>query len=136
MLKKLSDRKLKRNKRKIFLIDDEPSFLRMYGLKLKMAGFEVAVCRDSTKCLPRIIAFKPDLIFLDLVMSGQDGLQILKKLKSMRETKWLPVVMLTNIDNQADREECAKFGASHYLIKLNVGPAQLAEYAKVVLREI
>ncbi|MFH1713408.1 MAG: response regulator, partial [Candidatus Jacksonbacteria bacterium] len=116
--------------------DDELSFLQMYGLKLGRAGFEVQICQNSRDSLKKIREFKPDIVFLDLVMSGQDGLQILKKLKSMRETKWLPVVMLTNIDNQADREECAKFGASHYLIKLNVSPAQLAEYAKAVLREI
>lgn len=108
----------------------------MYGLKLKMAGFDVAVCQDSSECVKNILEFKPDLIFLDLVMSRQDGLQILKKLKSSIATKWIPVVMLTNIDNSADKDECMRAGASHYLIKLNFTPTQLAEYAKAVLREI
>ena len=136
MLKKLSMSKLNPKKFKIFLVDDEPSFLKMYGLKLKTAGFDVAACQESSRCLKDILKFKPDLIFLDLVMANQDGLQILKKIKSNSEIKWLPVVMLTNIDNPADKEECSRLGASHYLIKAKFTPAQLTEYAKNVLKEI
>jgi len=125
-------RNIKR-KNKILLIDDELSFLQMYGLKLGRAGFEVQICQNSRDSLKKIREFKPDIVFLDLVMAKQDGLQVLKKIKATSETKWLPVIMLTNIDNAADRQLCSELGASHYLIKVNMTPGRLVEYTKKIL---
>lgn len=105
-------------------------------MKFNQAGFETVVCHDSSKVLFLARAERPDLIFLDLVMGGKDGLSVLKQLKSDLETKWIPVVMFSNIDNASDRKLCAKHGASHYLVKVRFSPSELVEYAKKVLEQI
>ena len=118
---------------KVLFVDDHKPFLEMYSLKFSQSGFETAVCQDSSKVLELARQTRPDIIFLDLVMGKHDGIEVLKQLKSTLETKWIPVVMFSNIDNAADRDLCIKNGASYYLVKIRFTPTELAEYARKVL---
>ncbi len=121
---------------RVFFIDDDKMILEMYVMKFKNAGFEVVACDDSSSVLQQIISFQPDLIFLDLVMAKEDGLNILKKIKSTIEIKWIPVIMLSNIDNAVDKKECLKYGASNYLIKHRFQPSDLVIYAEEILAQV
>ena len=127
---------LKEKLRKVVFIDDEKAFLDMYGAKFQSAGFEVLILSEPVKLFDKITAFNPDIIFLDLVMKNGDGTVILKKIKSAIATKWTPVVMLSNINNEADKAECLKEGASQFLIKSEFTPGQLLDYAKEILKMI
>lgn len=118
---------------KVLFVDDHKPFLEMYSQKFQQAGFETVVCQDSAQVLEVARSVRPDIIFLDLVMGKRDGLEVLKQLKSALETKWIPVVMFSNIDNVADRELCLKHGASQYLVKIRFSPSELVEYARKVL---
>ena len=127
----------KQNKKaRIFFIDDEKMMLDMYVMKFKSAGFDVVACDDSSSALQQIISFQPDIIFLDLVMAKEDGLNLLKKIKSAIEIKWIPVIMLSNIDNVIDKKECLKYGASNYLIKHRFQPSDLVAYAEEILAQV
>lgn len=127
---------LKEKPRRVVFIDDERAFLDMYSVKFQAAGFETLAIEESVKFFDEIIAFGPDIIFLDLVMRNGDGLTTLKKLKSAVATKWVPVVMLSNINNEADKNECLKEGASQFLIKADFTPGELLGYAKEILKAI
>lgn len=120
----------------VLFVDDHKPFLEMYSMKFKQAGFETVVCQDSGKVLEVAISTRPDIIFLDLVMGKRDGIEVLKQLKSSLETKWIPVVMFSNIDNAADRALCLKRGASQYLVKIRFSPSELVEYARKVLTSL
>ena len=117
-------------------MDDEPTFLEMYKTKFEAGGFAVLTCGETGNALETIVAFMPDVIFLDLVMKNADGLSILKALKSDIRTKWIPVVMLSNIDNPTDKEQCEAAGASQFLVKSNFTPGDLLDYAKNLLKVI
>lgn len=127
---------LKGKPRKVVFIDDEKAFLDMYSVKFKAAGFETFAFDEPVKAFDEIVAFAPDIIFLDLVMKNGDGLSVLKKLKSATATKWVPVVMLSNINNEADKNECLKEGASQFLIKAEFTPGGLLDYAMEILKMV
>jgi len=128
----------KEERRKVVFIDDEPAFLDMYRTKFESAGFAVeTLTDDGTKdIVSTISAFKPDIIFLDLVMKKSDGIKILKSLKEDITTKWVPVVMLSNIDNLVDKEHCEREGASQFLVKSNFTPGDLLDYACDLLKMV
>ena len=135
MLKMLSNKKsIKR--RKVFFIDDNQPLLNLYSSKFTQEGFDVKTSSRPKEVIADVSVFKPDIIFLDLVMSGRDGLEILRQLKSTLVTKWTPVVMLTNMDSTIDKKRCFDYGASDYLVKVNVTPEELAVYARGVLRRL
>ena len=119
-----------------FFIDDEPAFLELYSTKFKSAGFEVQTCSEPASAIEEAIQFKPDIIFLDLVMANVDGIGLLKKFKTNTETQWIPIIMLSNINNEADRKECEQEGASQFLIKSSFTPGELLDYGKKVLAMI
>lgn len=126
-------------KHKVFFIDDHQPFLEMYCKKFEECGFWVGTYQTSAKhsvdqLIDCVRTNKPDMIFLDLVMEGTDGLNVLRKLKSTIETKWIPVVMLSNIDNPGDQEECKRLGASQFLVKVRFSPSELVEYAQGVMK--
>lgn len=108
----------------------------MYSMKFKEEGFEVDGCTESSRIMEQVKIFKPDLIFLDLVMGKMDGLEVLKLLKSTVETKWIPVVMFSNIDNNFDKQQCLQWGASHFLVKVQFNPSELVAYARKVLETL
>jgi len=118
---------------RILFIDDEPAFLEMYSVKFVAAGFLVKTTSDSEHAFSIISSFRPDLLFLDLVMRGTDGLKLLKQIKETVETKWLPVVVLSNVDNPADKAACEAAGASQFLVKDRFTPGDLLVYARKVL---
>ena len=127
---------LKEKPRRVVFIDDEKAFLDMYSVKFQAAGFETLALDEPIKLFDEIIAFNPDIIFLDLVMEKSDGLAILKGLKNTVAAKWVPVVMLSNINNEADKNECLKEGASQFLIKAEFTPGELLGYAKEILKMV
>lgn len=133
MLKMLSNKKsIKR--RKVFFIDDNQQLLNLYSGKFIQEGFDVKMSSRPKEVIADVSVFKPDIIFLDLVMSGRDGLEILRQLKSTLVTKWIPVVMLTNMDSAVDKKRCFDYGASDYIVKVTVTPEELAVYARGVLK--
>ena len=104
----------------IFIVDDEPPAREMVGDYLKMHGFSVTLC-DGGKSLRREIETNvPDLVVLDLNMPEEDGLSIIRDLKSRTN---VPVIMLTATASPIDRVVGLELGADDYIAK----PCELRE---------
>ena len=104
----------------IFIVDDEPPAREMVGDYLKMHGFSVTLC-DGGKSLRREIETNvPDLVVLDLNMPEEDGLSIIRDLKSRIN---VPVIMLTATASPIDRVVGLELGADDYIAK----PCELRE---------
>ena len=73
---------------------------------------------------------KPDIVLLDVILPQIDGFSVLEEIKSHKNLKDLPVVMLTNLTTEEDRAKGIKLGAADYLLKTNMTPAQLLEMIK------
>ena len=80
---------------KILVVDDDIDILSVMEILLSMKGFDVEVTSSGENALPKIESFKPDLILLDVLISGYDGRAICKQLKSHQATSHIPVIMFS-----------------------------------------
>ena len=114
----------------ILLIDDDNVILEMYERKLKLNRFKVLKANNGKDGLELAKKEHPDLIITDLVMPGNDGFELLQRIKGDKKTQDIPVITLTNLSNESDRKEVLKLGAKDYIIKSNFTPAQIVEKVK------
>lgn len=114
--------------KKILIIEDEPYLAEMYQMKFEMAGYAAVTAGNGEEGIAMAIKEQPDLILLDLIMPKKDGLEVLNEMKAKYETKKLKVFMLSNINQEDQKEKCLRAGADAYLVKASLTPTQLLEY--------
>jgi DNA-binding response OmpR family regulator len=100
---------------KILVVDDDIDILSVMEILLTMRGFEVEVAAKGDHTFPKIESFKPDLILLDVLISGYDGRTICRQLKSKKETSHIPVIMLSAHPGAA--ASIADYGADDFISK-------------------
>lgn len=113
--------------KKILLIDDDPLIVRMYQRVFGFSGIDVTTSLSPTDGLAQVATVKPDLILLDIMMPEMDGLEVLRRLKSDDATKAIPVIMLTNLSDEARNKQAMKLGAMSVMIKSDYSPKQVVE---------
>ncbi len=118
------------DKVKVLLIEDEPDVLELYRLKLTLDDYDVVTAQNGQEGLDKAHSEKPELIFLDIKMPGMDGFDVLKHLRADESTKTIPVIILSNFDEEAMVEKGLSLGANEYLIKSHVSPGSLSEKAR------
>lgn len=112
---------------RVLLVEDDPSVAQMYKLKLELDGYRVDVAPDGEKALSMAHAIMPDIIFLDIRLPRLDGIGVLEALRSDPETEPLPVVILSNFNEQELVERGARLGVLDHLIKSQTTPAKLVK---------
>jgi two-component system, OmpR family, alkaline phosphatase synthesis response regulator PhoP len=117
---------------KILVIDDEPSIINLVTAYLKPEGYEVYTAVDGNAGLKSARAFKPDLIILDLMLPGMDGIELLSRLR--RESD-VYVIMLTARTDETDKIVGLSVGADDYVTK-PFSPRELVARVKAALRRI
>jgi DNA-binding response OmpR family regulator len=101
----------------ILVADDDQSTRDLIGTLLRKAGHEVTEAIDGDFAYMQATMSVPDLIFLDVMMQGIDGWEVLTRLKREAETSEIPVVMLTGRSGLEDVSKSISLGASDVLIK-------------------
>ena len=104
-------------KKKILIVDDDPSILTMLKLMLRLEGYEAVVCSEAVDVLDRISSENPDLVFLDAKMPRLDGIEVLNLIKSKNLPKKPPIILLTGNVDETYSQQAVKAGASTVLIK-------------------
>ncbi|HNK63188.1 MAG TPA: response regulator transcription factor [Anaerolineales bacterium] len=117
---------------KILVIDDEPSITNLVQAYLKPEGYEVFTAADGNSGLKAARAFKPDLIILDVMLPGMDGLELLSKLRRESEVY---VIMLTARTEETDKIVGLSIGADDYVTK-PFSPRELVARVKAALRRL
>jgi len=117
---------------KILVIDDEPSIINLVSAYLKPEGYEVYTAADGNSGLKAARAFKPDLIILDLMLPGMDGIELLSRLR--RESD-VYVIMLTARTEETDKIVGLSVGADDYVTK-PFSPRELVARVKAALRRL
>ena len=102
------------NDRVILAIDDDPQIISLYERYLQPKGFHVIGLSDPAKAKERVKQLKPFAITLDIMMPGYDGWQVLTDLKSTAETREIPVIVCSIVE---DEEKGFSLGAADYLVK-------------------
>ena len=117
-------------RKKVVIIEDDEHILKVYEIKLAKEGVEVKVFRDGPSGLAGIAAEKPDLVLLDLMIPGHDGFWVLEELKKKPELASIPVIVLSNLGQQTDRDRAMGLGAVDYLIKVDYSIGQVIDKVK------
>jgi two-component system, OmpR family, alkaline phosphatase synthesis response regulator PhoP len=120
-------------KARVIVVDDEESILELVEYNLKKSGYAVTCIAMGEDAIKAARADKPDIIVLDLMLPGLDGLEVTKILKSDSETKDIPIVMLTARGEEADIVTGLELGADDYITK-PFSPRVLLARVKAVLR--
>ena len=110
----------------ILLVDDDRFLLDMYVMKFQKSGMEIDSASNGTEALTKLRAGSSyDIILLDIIMPGIDGLELLKTIK---EEKLLPNAVCIMLTNQAEDSEKAKaMGVDGYIVKATSIPSEVVE---------
>jgi DNA-binding response OmpR family regulator len=102
--------------KKILIVEDEEALLNALPDKLTSEGFSVDKAENGEQGLNQIQKEKPDLILLDIIMPKMDGMQMLGMMKQNPETKDVPVLILSNLDDNEKMEQAKSKGIIDYFI--------------------
>lgn len=82
-------------KNKVLLVDDEPDTLRTYADILTSGGYEVTVASSGDEAIGKVDGYRPDVILLDIMMPGTDGIEVARRLSEQPDLKDIPTIMIT-----------------------------------------
>ena len=117
----------------IWCVDDDNAIRDIEVYTLNSTGFKARGFCDGASMLEALKTEKPQLIVLDIMLPGEDGVKILKKLKQMPDAKNIPVIMATAKGSEYDKIQSLDFGADDYLVK-PFGVMEMVSRIKAVLR--
>ncbi len=117
----------------VLIIDDEKDLIELVKYNLEKDGFDVIEATDGRSGFDIARQHLPDLVVLDLMMPGMDGLEVCRRLRADARTQRLPVIMLTAKAAEADRVVGLEMGADDYVVK-PFSPRELVARVKANLR--
>lgn len=115
---------------RILVVDDDTALAEMIGIVLRGEGYEVSFSHDGAEAVGAFEQSKPDLVLLDLMLPGMDGIQVCR---AIREQSGTPIIMLTAKSDTADVVQGLESGADDYVVK-PFNPKELVARIKTRLR--
>ncbi len=114
-------------KKKVLIVEDDKMIVEMYKLRLEGEGYEVLTTDRGTEALQLAKEQQPALVLLDIILPEIDGFTILQNLKADSATRDIPVIMLTNLAQESDKQKGQELGAIEYFVKSQHTPAEIFE---------
>ena len=121
------------NNKNILIVDDEPDLVELLSYNLKKEGFGVLTAPDGEDALHKIRKTEVDLILLDLMLPGIQGLELCRILRQNPKTERIPIIMLTAKGEEGDKIRGLETGADDYMTK-PFSPKELIARVNAVLR--
>jgi DNA-binding response OmpR family regulator len=118
---------------RILVVEDEPDILELLQVHLEQSGFKVIGAESGSEALEALRKARPDLVILDLMLPDLSGTEILRVIREERETKGLPVLILTARTDEVDRVVGFELGADDYITK-PFSPREVVLRVRAVLR--
>lgn len=106
-----------KNEKKILIVEDDKFLIKAYNIKFSKNGFSVITAMDGASGLEKAKDELPKLILLDLMLPKIDGFEFLKRMSEDEKIKCIPVIVLSNLGQQIDKDKAISLGAKEYLIK-------------------
>ncbi|MFK2824636.1 response regulator transcription factor [Bacillus sp. B190/17] len=119
--------------KKILVVDDESSIVTLIKYNLEQAGYEVITAFDGEEALKKALGERPDLLVLDWMLPGLDGMEVCKELRQQKVS--IPILMLTAKDEEFDKVLGLELGADDYMTK-PFSPRELLARVKAILRRL
>jgi two-component system response regulator BaeR len=114
----------------VLIVEDEPKLAKLLDDYLRAAGFATHCVSDGLEVLPAVERQRPDIVLLDLMLPGRNGLEVFKDLRAVAD---IPVVMVTAMVEEVDRLVGLELGADDYICK-PFSPREVVARVKAVLR--
>lgn len=121
-------------KKTILIVEDDSFVMDIYQTKLVQEGFGITTAANGMEALKILEKEKPNLILLDIIMPYVDGLEVLKKVRSMDQMKDVPIILLTNLSQKEEVDQGMALGANDYLIKSHFTPSEVLEKVNKYLK--
>ena len=118
---------------RILVVEDDPDIAQLIAHYLEKAGHTTECLTSGSGVVPHARASTPDLVLLDLMLPGMDGLMVCQALRSQRETAGIPIIMLTARGEEGDRIAGLELGADDYVTK-PFSPGELTARIAALLR--
>lgn len=125
---------MKDNKKKIAVVEDDPFLSKAFLLKLGNVGFETVSIRDGLEAMDIIRKENPDLILLDLMLPRRSGFEILADIKKDNKLKNIPILILTNLGQEEEKQRGLALGVKEYLVKTDIKLEEVVEKIKWYLK--
>lgn len=119
---------------KILIVEDEAALVTMLSYNLEKEGYQVSFASDGEQALRKIKEFNPDVVLLDWMLPKLSGVEVCKAIRRGRETRDLPIIMLTARGEEADKIEGLSHGADDYMTKPFSVPELVARIRAVLRR--
>lgn len=113
------------DKKKILWVEDDKLISNILGKKLIASGFNLNHVINGEEALKILETERPNIIILDLLLPGMNGLDILQKIEANPSYKSIPVMILTNLDKQSDKDRARLLGAKIFLVKASTSQDQI-----------
>jgi two-component system response regulator MtrA len=117
---------------RILVVDDDPSIAEMLGIVLRAEGYDTSFCSDGAEAMAVFSATNPDLVLLDLMLPGTDGVDVCREI---RKVSGVPIVMLTARSDSHDVVTGLESGADDYIVK-PAQPTELVARVRARLRKV
>jgi len=117
----------------ILIVEDDRDILNLLAYNFRNGGYEVMTCEAGSEAVNLAKEHLPDLVLLDLMIPGMDGLEVCRELKRSATTRHIPVIMLTARGEEVDRIVGLELGADDYVVK-PFSPRELMLRVRAVLR--
>lgn len=118
---------------RISIIEDDQLISQMYRMKLETEGYDVDIAENGMNGIEMVAQKHPDLILLDYSLPDIDGSAVLKEVRRNGAAAGTPVIVLTNMDNEAVENDLAKWNITDYIVKANLTPREVVAKIKQTL---
>jgi len=122
-------------KTRILIVDDNPTLLEMYKARLESGGYDVVTALDGEQALSKAIDYLPHCILLDIMMPRVNGFDVLENIRSTAETKNIPVIMLTALVQESNKQKGIEEGADDYIVKSETMPGEVIVKIEEVIKK-
>ena len=117
----------------VLIVEDEPPLVELLRYNIEKEGFGIQIATDGEKALLLASENKPDLVILDWMLPDISGIDVCRQLRARKETKSLPIIMLTARGEESDKVSALDAGADDYIVK-PFSPSELIARIHAVLR--
>lgn len=120
-------------KKTILIIEDDPLLIKMYEAKFVSEGYSVLKAFDGEEGLKMALGSHPSALVLDVMMPRLSGIDMLTKLRQDEWGKTVPVIIISNLSEQTEKDKASALGVKEYLVKANITPGELAAKVKLYI---
>jgi DNA-binding response OmpR family regulator len=117
-------------KKTVLLIEDDIFLSQLLSTRLQRIGVEVLKVFDGEAAIETLKNIKPDLVLLDIILPKKSGFEVMEEINSNPMLKSGPIVVVSNLGQEADIVRCKELGAADYLVKAQVSIDDLVERVK------